>query len=568
MKEKVRVQGKKKTVTIDKSQYIGKGGEASVFEVGDTLFKIYEDPAHTIPAAKITELQVLEHPNIFIPKELVLDMKGTPIGFTMRKANGNFFTRLYSNGFWRKQKITPRNISTIFDRTKELLNFIHKNKCLVVDMNDMNILLGGNYDIPLFIDVDSYQTESFSCSALNPVVKDWMNPDNRDELTDFFSFAIIMCQAYIGIHPFRGKHPDFDEVEPVTDIRKRMEAGVSIFNTNTQLPPKTRDLTSIPTAHKQWFIELFEQGKRTFPPMKSGEIVQQITRVLTQSTDTFIITPIGKFESDIIKVFEDRQSHMIVTTEASTQLPNSKKIPYQPGSEIFFTPVMMIPIGVYITNSRLQLINLVDDSIIPTPDLYVSDFIKYRQEIYLLSGSSLWRLATTEFPNGKIVVTLGEKWSIMPRSSKAFDGFLYQDIVGHCHLSILLGTNNRQYAIKELDNVRVIDGKHDGGVVVIVGKEGNVFKKARIILSKTDNSYHIEMSDHVDLPTINFVARPNGSCIMINDDGSMDIFVIDHTNPTTKTIKDPDINVSMSLAFVNPKLLFFKERRLYSLTSK
>jgi len=79
----VMVRGKGK-VKLDPSDFKA-GGEAKVWMIGDTVYKIYHEIKHMIPESKLMELQSLKSPNIVKPEYIILDKKDRPIGFTNDK---------------------------------------------------------------------------------------------------------------------------------------------------------------------------------------------------------------------------------------------------------------------------------------------------------------------------------------------------------------------------------------------------------------------------------------------------------------------------------------------------
>ena len=54
----VIVKGKGE-ITLGKADFILKGGEGSIYAVGDTAFKIYIDPQKVISPAKMRQLQLV-----------------------------------------------------------------------------------------------------------------------------------------------------------------------------------------------------------------------------------------------------------------------------------------------------------------------------------------------------------------------------------------------------------------------------------------------------------------------------------------------------------------------------
>jgi len=56
-----------KQINLDQNNFVAKGGEGRIFQLGGVCYKIYENPNKMIPEAKIKELQILNSPNIVKP---------------------------------------------------------------------------------------------------------------------------------------------------------------------------------------------------------------------------------------------------------------------------------------------------------------------------------------------------------------------------------------------------------------------------------------------------------------------------------------------------------------------
>ena len=68
-----------------------------------------------------------------------------------------------------------------------------------------NFLIDRDMQHVLFIDVDSYQTAGFPATAIMDSIRD-RHSSTYSAGTDWFSFAILAFQMFVGVHPYRGKH--------------------------------------------------------------------------------------------------------------------------------------------------------------------------------------------------------------------------------------------------------------------------------------------------------------------------------------------------------------------------
>lgn len=285
-----------KPVTLTQQNFVAKGGEGKIFQRGNVAYKIYENLVKMIPIAKIKELDIPD-PNIIRPLDPIMNKKKQNIGFTMEwLGNTNIaLCKLFTSKFQKDNGINNDMIIQLVENIKTTTQNIHRYKCLIVDGNELNYLVKPDFITPLFIDVNSWQTPSYPPTAIMPSIRDWTS-DTFSQLTDWFSFAIISFQLFIGIHPFKGTHKSYRK----NDFLNRVKDRVSVFNSGVRLPPTTRDFNLIPSHYKDWYYKIFENGDRLPPPQLPGQAgTIQVVIKLVKNTGLFEISSIQEFDEDI-----------------------------------------------------------------------------------------------------------------------------------------------------------------------------------------------------------------------------------------------------------------------------
>jgi len=219
-----KVTDKKKIITLTSKEYKAAGGQGTVFCKGNTAYKIYHDPKKMIPVAKIQELSQLKRDSILAPIDPLYDHKTQQaVGFTMRYVKEiEFLCQIFTKTFRNDKSISPTDVVTLVTQMQQDLQYIHSMKSLVADYNEMNFLLDKLISIVLHIDVDSWQTPNFKATAIMSSVRDRTVKFGKfSELTDWFSWAVVTFQMYVGIHPFKGRHPKYK----ASEWEKRMDDG-------------------------------------------------------------------------------------------------------------------------------------------------------------------------------------------------------------------------------------------------------------------------------------------------------------------------------------------------------
>src|SRR5579871_1643597 len=234
-------------VELDQKDFLAQGGEGAIYVRGDLAYKVYANPAKMIPTAKIQELAALEQPTIIRPEEVLLNTASAPVGYTMGYVKeAAALCQLFTRAFRERKGLTPEVMAQLVQKLRQGVRFVHAHGMLIVDLHEMNFLV----DLPLkeilFIDVDSYQTPGFPATALMDSVRD-RHTSGFSENTDWFSFGIVSFQLFVGIHPYKGKHPDG------LDLDTRMQRNISVFNKAVSLPKVCYPLNAIPRAYRDWY---------------------------------------------------------------------------------------------------------------------------------------------------------------------------------------------------------------------------------------------------------------------------------------------------------------------------
>ncbi len=557
------VRGKGK-VNLDPSDYKA-GGEAKVWIHGDVVYKIYHEIKHMTPEAKLMELRSLNAPHIITPIDIILDNKDRPVGYTMNKADGVPMVTMFTTGYQNNNAIEHAHVVSLIENMKSTTSIIHEQDFLIVDYNELNIIVKKDWVTPQYIDTNAWKTPSFPADAIAPYVRDYSS-NEFTTLTDWFSFGIITCYLYTGIHPFRGSHPKYSR----TDVEGRMKDHVSIFNSDVKLPRQVRSFNSIPDNYLKWYKVMFEDGKRLAPPDLAG-ITGSVSVIVTviKSTNSFEITFIREFEDEII-YHKNVYGKEITRTKKEIWI---NKTNYRVGSgvDIIITQRNLHTVLAKIKDSKLDMICL-DNTI----DL----------NYYKMNASSLMIVANTLFVinereiievgffdgTGKITASVDSSWGLMS-NAEIFNGIIFQHIMGKPYVVIPIPKEGSissyiELEIPELDGYRIVNGKHENGIVILTGLKNGDYDL--FILRFDDNyaSYHCRKIDSVDLVSPNFVSLDNGQTIFINAIDEMELFKREPSSTSVIDINDPDIDFTMKLCNNGMQVRFFQGNNLYSIKKK
>jgi DNA-binding helix-hairpin-helix protein with protein kinase domain len=156
MKLSLIVENEGEVILTDQN-YLGAGGQASVYVKDKTAYKIYHDPKNMPPTDKLQKLSKIGHNNVIKPKNIVRRGNNS-IGYTMEYVkNTHPLCKLFTQSFKQANNIGKEDIVKLVKEIQVTISQIHKDGFLIVDLNELNILISRDFKIPYFIDTDSWE---------------------------------------------------------------------------------------------------------------------------------------------------------------------------------------------------------------------------------------------------------------------------------------------------------------------------------------------------------------------------------------------------------------------------
>lgn len=554
----VYIQDKTLNKTIlSNRDFIGEGGEGKIYGKGELIYKIYFNSKKVIPQSKIDELKRIEKDNILVPKNIITDTNGLPIGITMKWIKNSLaLCKLFTSDFRKRFNIQHKNVLKLIENMVKDINFIHKNKCLIVDGNEMNYLIKAPFINPFFIDIDSYQTSHFPATAIAAHIMDYHSKE-FNELTDWFSFGILAIQLFIGIHPYKGIHLNYKRYE----LEQRMKDNVSIFNKDVKLPASVRDFSHIPDNYLEWFIKIFEKGKRLPPPSIIGKAAVVVKIRIIRSTKAFNIELINSFNDNIIRYQEG------FTFTRNKVYFNKREYNCSNNTEVIFTKKTLTPILVDIDNRLITLKTLNGESIPCMIQAQNKTIIN--NMLFILNNDNLLEV-NVDNNFSKVYAIVNSKWNVLPNATTVFNGIVYQNVLGVPYLLIpykskIGKTSCDINPINELKGYRILEAKHDSRIAIIIGERKNKYFKFTIKYNEDYTEYEIRI-ENTSYHIPNFVTLDNGIVISITPDDAVEIFNRKFNRPDIKRIEDKNIDFNMKLCKKGIDVYLFRDKELFKIS--
>lgn len=530
-------QGK---IILHDTDHKASGGEGSVYVKNGTAYKIYHKVDKMLPIAKIHELQVLKDLKlIVIPEEILYGPNGTPVGYSMKYIDDcEFLCRLFTGIFRKRNKISHSNIIDIIKIMQNTLDNIHSRGIIVGDYNEMNFIMDKGITSPYHIDVDSWQTPSFKCTAINPSVQDMSVTEGYFDInTDWYSWAVVTFQLYTGIHPYKGRHAKYN----ASQFSERVRNRISVFDPDVEVPATGQDFSVIPKEHLDYFKQVFVKGDRGIPPTL-GAVNSFIATVakIVKGSDTFTVEDYYSISNDINKIFNFKEDLYILTNVGYVDF--QKKEQYLAQGIIGLAEVLNNQPVIVSKQDNVLTYKTQTGEVIGTSQHDKGFFLN--GACYTICNDQL--IENTFEMYRKVIHTTRLADTVNRNSYSVYDGLIVQDIVRKTYLTIPYKIGYcATTRVPELDGYRVIDAKYMGGTAIIMAETAGKYDRFIINFEDSHVKYQVSISSDVDLHNINFTVLPNKMTLNVFSDEKIEMFM--HNTSQVKEVTKPPFTTENTL---------------------
>ncbi len=545
----IYVQGKK--VRLTQAEFKAQGGEGAVYVKGSTAYKVYADPAKMIAPAKIQQLAVLTLPEIVRPQEVILDSGRAPIGYTMQSIpQGLVLCQTFPRAFRERVGLTPDKALGLVQALQKGVRHVHERGLLIVDLNEMNFLVDSAFGRVYFIDVDSYQTPSFPATALMDSVRD-RHAAGWNTGTDWFSFALVSFQMFVGIHPYKGKHPNLKTLDD------RMTQNVSVLHPDVSIPAACLPFDVIPASYRDWYKAVLERGERVPPPDRvSAALLVPKPAVLVTGAGQFQIAELLRGAGPVLSFTHG----LLLTTEGIYQ--NGRRVADAgPGTQIALTDTGR-PVRAVLEGGHLRLWDIAAGVEIPVTAA-AETLTATDGRLHLKSGDALREVEFLETP-GRLLATLKTVGTVLEQATQLFEGVALQSLVGAWYASLLPRRGLcHQVRLPELDGFQVLDARFQSGVLMVLAAQNGLFQKLIFRFSPDYAAHDTRTVPAVAAHALNFTVLTQGMCLHLTESEELELFPARMDAPGLKVVADPALASDCRLLSDGTQALFARAETLY-----
>jgi len=498
-------------------QYVGAGGQASIYAGRGTAYKLFSDAFSTIPQGKIQELMAIQAPNVIRPIDLLYAADGRSVGYSMRYLEDAIpICKFFTKSFKVDNNVDPAMVVTLVRALQETIAAIHADHCLVVDLNELNVLVSPDLVSPYFIDTDSFQTPHYPATAIMDSVRDRLGrPGAFTDLTDWFSFAVMATQLYLNIHPYKGRHPRY----LLSELNRRMDDNVSIFHKGVCLPAVCNPLSVIPPRHLEWLKAVFLRQERSCPPLPDSglQVAVLSSAVPLPVGGRFQAQELFSLDSDVVfwiqlfgaDYFVTRKAIYCGQKELCKVDPGARRtlltsadsgdpvvVSWDGGRKVSFADITgrvlgkTVSPGAFIRNQAVYTFH--------RGRVLEHTFVRIGASIVCRSRAAdqVSELGTALYPGLLLQNLLGRHWATIPYA------------LGRC----------ASLPLPELDGYRVVDARSQRNIAVVVAEKKGAFHRFVYDFDPAFKGYTCRHAKDVSYDGINFTVLDNGLCLLLASD--------------------------------------------------
>jgi hypothetical protein len=331
-----------------------------------------------------------------------------------------------------------------------------------------------------------------------------------------------------------------------------MRNHAPIFDKGVRLNSRIRPFDIIPTNYYQWFLDMFQSGKRILPPSHGGTVqaVKTITKVGTAIQ--FDIRLLQEYPENIIS-HKYLSGKRIVRTNSKTWIDkgcfdNIGEVSIVENSPVF-ADLQADKLCLAVGNETTKF------------DYMAESVMIADNKIYVKNGAYLSELVITKFGD-RFIASIGQVWDIMPNASKLFDGLVVQNMLGKPFFVI---PGICKIKIAELEGYRLITAKRSGRVVILIANKDGQDYQFVILFNKQFDGYTCSIETTLT-KDINIAVLEKMLLVSILEDGTLDVVSV--VSNQGKKITDANIKAIWNLSAEGNSVVFFVENKLYQVKMK
>lgn len=572
--------GTKTDISVDETKdFVGSGGEKKIFVKGQTALGVYHDPANAMPVERCNELAVLTHPGIVRPQGLLF--KGAKrVGETMLAVQNPWvLCSLFTMTFRKRHSLDEKAIASIAKLMNEIVVHAHSHNISVVDNNENNWLLSGDFKKVYAIDTGNWQTPSFKATMISLAIKDPFNPAGIK--ADWYAQAILLANLWIGKHPFEADHPDYRDIPKASEVhgipqRPMMQAmmknRVAFFDPQCKLNKACFPLDSIPAALRAWMKSVLMGDLRDAPPIDLHVVASVQPINVISSSHKFEFTKLFTGVGDILAIARPGLRRTVLTTH-KWYVDNQAydyHLQCKPESVHIGTTNTDRPVIAGVVNGELRLQSQKEQVMC---QVSANAIVSINGRLIVLNRADCFELDLVDL-GGRIEVRIKRIGQLMdiPGATRAYSGCVIQNMLGSWRVLTFPSVGRCiSTRLVDLEGGKILDAKYERGCLMVVGEKAGIYSRFTYFENDrdpNDNTLVLARTEsNVSTDAMNWTVNARGTMTQIREDGVLEAMKATCGASVTQ-FTDVAITSDMSLYAEGEKTCLILRNEFYSLKVK
>lgn len=532
-------------VNLTDKDFVGKGGEKTVYQKGGTAYCVYHSPDQAMPKEKVSLLAAIGDPAVITPKSLLFDSKQRRVGETMDFiADAYVLCQLFTNKFRSRHGIDNSTIVSISKEMIRIMEVCHKAGAIMVDPNDNNWLVSKDFRSVYAIDTSCFQVAGFPPTAIKAAVRD-PHSSLFDERSDFYSLAVVLGWLWVGIHPFGMYHPKY-EMTP-DGMQQKMRDGVSFFDSDAELNRACRPIQEIPGPLMQWMKDVYTSPKVRYAPpsdFTSTKLFVDTTQLV--GGENLDITHLKAYSRTILDLF--------------VSVPS-----FERGEVIVKSPISGSRVGISIQDGLVRF----DGPVVNPPEIYASKVFYSGGAAYAVSGDNVIGFHLSDRDAGvQISMRTASHIVANHHALKVFRGGVIQKLLNRCLLTVFPSElSSYVVSLPEMSGKKLLDAMVVENVLVAVWESGGEHFRSVFRFSDDFSTYDCDEVKVDSYHDANFTVC-RGRLVMVDENGLLHVSHAAMGKPGKKIIDDPGIDGDCYLSTDGSRVLMSKGNSVYRVQFK
>ena len=282
-------------IRLDPSMVIGSGGEADVYDLGDSralkLFKTENHPdldgmpdeqAAARMRLAVHQKKLPDFPDdlperVVVPRELATSRRrgGAIVGYTMAMIPGAELLYRYSEPRVRRTSVSGNQVVGVLGDLRDTVEALHRQNVVIGDFNDRNVLVLGQAGQAHLIDSDSFQFGSYLCPVYSERFVDPLLCDpgasslvlarHHQPSSDWYAFTVMAMRSLLCVGPYGGVYRPKDRSKRISHGARPLHR-ITVFDPEVVYPRPALHYGLLPDELAEHFRATFVDDRRVpFP---------------------------------------------------------------------------------------------------------------------------------------------------------------------------------------------------------------------------------------------------------------------------------------------------------------